>query len=154
MRKVLLSVCSLVLSAHLLLAQSGPITGVVKDSNNEPIPGVAVKVKNTNIVAVTDDNGNFTINLPEGVGKALQFQGIRLAETEHSVVNKTSGREIPLSTKVRDLSGVNLYGRQLGSDGSPVAEYKVTDKQMSTRPVTNIARVLDAAPGIVIIGEG
>lgn len=154
MRKVLLSVCSLVLSAHLLFAQSGPITGVVKDSNNEPIPGVAVKVKNTNIVAVTDDNGNFTINLPEGGSKVLQFQGIGLAETEYSVGNKTSGIEISMSTKVRELSGVNIYGRDLESDGSPVAEYKVTAEQMSKRPVTNIARVLDAAPGIVITGEG
>lgn len=154
MRKVLLSVCSLLLSAHLLFAQSGPVTGVVRDSNNETVPGVTVKVKNTNIVTVTDADGKFTITLPEGGSKVLQFQAQGLNTTEYSVGNTMAGIEISMATKVYELGAASIYGRDLTSDGTPVSVYKVDAEQMAKRPVTNIARVLDAAPGIVITGEG
>ena len=42
-------------------ANSGKVTGVVKDSNGEPLIGVTVKVKGTNIGTVTDLNGNYSI---------------------------------------------------------------------------------------------
>ncbi len=154
MRKVLLSVCGLLLSAHLLFAQSGPVTGVVRDSNNETVPGVTVKVKNTNIVAVTDADGKFTINLPEGGSKVLQFQAIGKSITEYSVGNATSGIEVTMGTQAIELGTASIYGRNITGDGTPVSVYKVDAEQMAKRPVTNIARVLDAAPGIVITGEG
>lgn len=154
MRKVLLSVCGLLLSAHLLFAQSGPVTGVVRDSNNETVPGVTVKVKNTNIVAVTDADGKFTINLPEGGSKVLQFQAIGKSPTEYSVGNATSGLEITMPDQSVQLETASIYGRNITGDGTPVSVYKVDAETMAKRPVTNIARVLDAAPGIVITGEG
>lgn len=154
MRKVLLSACGLFLSAHLLFAQSGPISGVVRDSSGEPIANITVKVKNSNIVAVTDGTGKFTINLPEGGSKVLQFQGQGFENTEYSVGSATSGIAITMPTKVYRIEEATIYGRDLTSDGSPVSQYKVDADQIAKRPITNIARALDAAPGIVLSGEG
>lgn len=154
MRKVLLSVCSLVLSAHLLFAQSGPVSGVVRDANNETVPNVVVKVKNTNITAITDANGNFTINLPEGGSKVLEFQMQGFNPTEYTVGNTTSGIEISMSTRVYQMGGTTIYGRNLESDGLPTSEFTVTREQIAKRPITNIARALDSAPGIILTGEG
>ena len=40
------------------------LTGSVKDTNGEPIPGVAIILKNTTIGTVTDMDGNFTFQVP------------------------------------------------------------------------------------------
>lgn len=53
---------------------SGKVTGVVKDSNGEPLIGVTVKVKGTNIGTVTDLNGNYSIKA--GPNQTLEFSYI------------------------------------------------------------------------------
>ncbi len=40
------------------------VTGVITDTNNEPIPGAIVMVKGTNIGAVTDMDGKYAIEVP------------------------------------------------------------------------------------------
>ena len=55
-------------------ANSGKVTGVVKDSNGEPLIGVTVKVKGTNIGTVTDLNGNYSIKA--GPNQTLEFSYI------------------------------------------------------------------------------
>ena len=46
-------------------ADAVKVTGKVVDDTNAGLPGVAVRVKGTNIVAVTDVSGLFTINVPD-----------------------------------------------------------------------------------------
>ncbi len=46
-------------------AQSKTITGKVTDSNNEPIIGATVMVKNSNIGTITNKEGKYSINAPE-----------------------------------------------------------------------------------------
>ena len=50
--------------------QTQKITGSVTDENGEPMIGVTVKVKGTNIATVTDFDGRFTLNSAGG-GKQL-----------------------------------------------------------------------------------
>ena len=51
--------------------QVGTVRGHVVDENGEPMIGVTVKVVDTNIGAITDINGDFSVNKAEG--KKLQF---------------------------------------------------------------------------------
>ena len=46
--------------------QSNKITGQVVDETGEPMIGVTVVVKGTQIAAVTDLDGNFNLNVPNG----------------------------------------------------------------------------------------
>ncbi len=70
----LLLFCQLLVS--LTLAQvhiSGKITG----TNQQPLPGISVTVKNTNYGTATDPSGNYTINAPLKPGSyALEFSGV------------------------------------------------------------------------------
>lgn len=43
-----------------------PVKGIVKDVNGEPLIGVNVKVKGSNIGTITDMDGNFTIRTKKG----------------------------------------------------------------------------------------
>ena len=51
------------------------IKGVVGDSNNEPLIGATVKVKGTNIVTVTDMDGNFELEVPSGAELVVSYIG-------------------------------------------------------------------------------
>src|SRR5690606_7021042 len=42
------------------------IRGRVTDEKGEPMPGVTVRIKGTNQGTSTDNNGNFTIRVPDG----------------------------------------------------------------------------------------
>lgn len=61
----------LLLSAQCLWAQQAKITGKVLGEDGEPLPGVSVMLKNSKTGTVTDDQGNYTINLPQLPGVAV-----------------------------------------------------------------------------------
>ena len=48
---------------------------MVGDSNNEPLIGATVKVKGTNIVTVTDMDGNFELEVPSGAELVVSYIG-------------------------------------------------------------------------------
>ena len=52
--------------ASLSYAQSINVKGVIQDSDLMPIPGANVIVKNTNTGAISDFDGNFSIEAAQG----------------------------------------------------------------------------------------
>ena len=52
--------------AQVMLAQTRTITGKVTDAQSEPLAGVNVVVKGTQLGTMTDMDGNFTLNVPSG----------------------------------------------------------------------------------------
>lgn len=65
-KRLLLILSCLFLSIGYIAAQTTKITGTVVDDLGEPAIGVSVVVKGTTIGTVTDVDGTFSINLPEG----------------------------------------------------------------------------------------
>ncbi len=55
-----------------VFAQLKTIRGTVKDTLDAPLPGVTVSVKGGKATALTDDNGNFSINITNN-GKLLRL---------------------------------------------------------------------------------
>ncbi len=114
---------TLVLMAALLLmhfsasAQSTyRVSGVVKDTKGETLPGVSVKVKESSTGVSTDINGEFTIDLPAGT--TLVFSAIGF-DTKEVTVNKNNAViDVQLSAKLEVLNEVVVigYGTQKKSD--------------------------------------
>ena len=73
MKRVLLS-SALLLVSTLTFAQS-KVSGTVKDANGEPLIGVSVMEVGTNNGAVTDINGNYTLNVKPGAKLKLSYIG-------------------------------------------------------------------------------
>ena len=73
MKRVLLS-SALLLVSTLTFAQS-KVSGTVKDANGEPLIGVSVMEVGTNNGAVTDINGNYTLNVKPGAKLKLSYSG-------------------------------------------------------------------------------
>ena len=51
------------------------VTGVVKDSQGNPIPGVNIVLKGTQTGTVTDINGTFSLNVPADATLVFSFIG-------------------------------------------------------------------------------
>lgn len=73
MKRVLLS-SALLLVSTLTFAQS-KVSGTIKDANGEPLIGVSVMEVGTNNGAVTDINGNYTLNVKPGAKLKLSYIG-------------------------------------------------------------------------------
>ena len=66
------------------------ISGIVRDSHNEPIAGASVSVLQTTNGTVTDMDGHFTLDVPEGSTLQISFIGYKsqnVAVGNRSVLN-------------------------------------------------------------------
>ncbi len=58
------------------------VTGVIADVNGEPLIGATVKVKGTQNATVTDFDGNYTIEAPEGATLEVSYIGFNTQEVK------------------------------------------------------------------------
>ncbi|MFD2286890.1 TonB-dependent receptor plug domain-containing protein [Pedobacter petrophilus] len=112
MKKSLLLLFSLILSTGALFAQNA-ITGIVKGANGITIPNATVKIRGTNISAIADVNGAFTIDAKQqppfyiqisSVGyKPQDFQILKFQDTpiELVLIEDTQLDEIVVTSRRR-----------------------------------------------------
>src|SRR5690606_17072688 len=89
------------------------IHGKVTNEKGEPIPGITVTVKGTNIATKTDTNGDYQINVPSA-NDILLFTGIGLAPQERQI--EASGTvNVTLKEMLSNLEEITVvvgYGTQ------------------------------------------
>lgn len=86
------------------------IKGVVGDGNNEPLIGATVKVKGTNIVTVTDMDGNFELEVPSGAELVVSYIGFNDQTVKISGSKSTYDVELQENTNSLDELVVIGYG--------------------------------------------
>jgi TonB-dependent SusC/RagA subfamily outer membrane receptor len=91
MKKVLLALSFLmVFGLGSLLAQAQTISGTVTGSETEePVPGVSVFVKGTTIGTVTNVDGAYSLNVPDG-SETLVFSFIGMQTQEITIAGQTT----------------------------------------------------------------
>ena len=90
-------ICCLILSvmtSAMAFAQGNVVKGVVKDANGEAVIGASVVQKgNTKNASITDIDGNFSLNLPNGRGTILvSYIGMNTEE-----VSVTAGKAVTVT---------------------------------------------------------
>ena len=117
------------------------VTGKVNDQNGDPLAGVTVTAKNTNVSVVTDVSGNFSIEMPAGAN-TLMFSYVGNEDQEVDVSN-TSTVAIQLKPGDNTLSDVVVigYGSQKKANltGSVAT---VSGNVLTRRPAPNAANLL------------
>ena len=102
--------------------QARPVKGNVVDENGEPLIGVSVKIVGANGGAVTDLNGDFTVNGAEG--KKLQF-----TYTGYKTLTVSAGR---------GLMNIKMEPDALGLDEVVVIGYGTQKKRDLTGAITTV----------------
>jgi TonB-linked SusC/RagA family outer membrane protein len=119
----------LLMIPSLIMAQDSIVSGVVFDDTGNPLPGATVSIKGSDgIGSITDFDGNFSVNVPEG-SDTLIFSYIGFLESQVNITGKSTVN-VNLSPDVSELDEVVVvgYGTVLKRDltGS-VASVKVED---------------------------
>ena len=96
------------LSLGSLMAQTVTVKGRVTDDQGSGLPGVSVIVKSTTAGSVTDSDGNYTVNAPNGAS-TLVFSFIGYVSQEVAIGNR-SQINITMLTDVKSLNEVVVVG--------------------------------------------
>lgn len=91
-----------------LHAQNFPVTGKVVDSNQEPLIGVSIKLKGTSIGTLTNESGEFALNLPNADG-ILEFTYVSYVKQEVKVDGKNR-LDIVMQEDTQSLADVVVVG--------------------------------------------
>jgi len=146
---LLLSVMTSVASA-----QTKTVTGSVKDEKGATLPGVSVLLKGTTTGVSTDQNGSFSIGVPNGKA-TLVFHIVGYADQSVDVSNKTKV-DIVMQPAAKNLEDVIVvaYGTQKKTSlTASVSTIKAKD--ITTQPVADVSNALAGrAAGVIAFQSG
>lgn len=131
---------------------AAPIKGRVSDLiSNEPLPGVSVRVKGTNIGTVTDSNGNFTIDAPARSTLVFTYVGFEVVEAPADRGNLT----IKLKASSSNLNEVVVVGYGTQKKTSVTAAVStVNTTEIAQKPVVNLTNSLVGRASGLIATQG
>ncbi|EXY12077.1 tonB-linked outer membrane, SusC/RagA family protein [Bacteroides fragilis str. 3986 N3] len=126
--------------------QNLKVSGVVTDEAGEPLIGVSVLVKGTTLGNITDLNGRFSLDVPEGSILEISYIGYKT----QSIKAQREPMNIVLKEDAQKLDEVVVVGfgtqKKVNLTGSVSA---VTGDDISKRPVANAAILLQGQiPGL------
>lgn len=138
--KIFVAIVMMCLGGLAASAQNHPVTGVVVDEAGLPVIGAGVYIVGTTTGVTTDNDGKFSINVPENATLQVMCLGY---QTKDVVVGKLSHLNVVIAEDTQHLDELVFigYGVQRRSDitGS-VASVKAEDMKM--HPATNISEML------------
>ena len=99
----------LIVTICTILQAQIKLKGSVKDSNNLPISYCSIGIKNSEVGAITDENGNFSIEIPGNLSKShLIFDASGYDEISKSIEEIQQNSIIILNEKSISLTEVTL----------------------------------------------
>lgn len=130
----------------IMQQQNLKVSGVVTDEAGEPLIGVSVLVKGTTLGNITDLNGRFSLDVPEGSILEISYIGYKT----QSIKAQREPMNIVLKEDAQKLDEVVVVGfgtqKKVNLTGSVSA---VTGDDISKRPVANAVILLQGQiPGL------
>src|SRR5471030_1078238 len=150
LRIALLFTSLLVCAGAMAQTPGTAIKGTVSDDQGATLPGVTVKVKGTSVGVITDVNGNYNIQVPQG-GKTLVFSFIGMQTQEISIGSKAI-IDVRLSLSSTALTDVVVigYGTQKRQDVNGAIS-SVSAKDIQDIPQPSIDQMLQGkAAGVTV----
>ena len=140
LKRLVLPVLFLLMCVPFALAQSpAKVTGKVIDDLGEPMIGVSVQVKGTTSGAITDIDGNYSVNVEPGA--TLVFSYVGYIPQEHVVKGGTLNVTLKEDTETLEEVVVIGYGVQKKSSVTgAISQVKAAD--MENRTITTAAQAL------------
>jgi len=159
----------LIVCSQLLQAQGSQIKGKVTSSEDgNPLPGASVVVKGTNVVTITDAEGNYTLNAPQSANSIIvSFMGMQTQEVKiegQALINVVLQPSVTgLEEVVVTAIGITREKKALGYSVQAVSGDNISnarqpniinalDGKVAGVQITNSAGVVGASSYITIRG--
>ena len=127
------------------------VTGVVKDADGQPMPGVAVKVAGTTLGALTDASGRYALEVP-GANPVLAFSFIGYADVSVPVNGRTViDVTMQETTEALDEVVVVGYGTVRKSDVTGAVASVRADAIKNVSTTDAAAALQGKAPGVQVL---
>jgi TonB-linked SusC/RagA family outer membrane protein len=117
-----------------------PVNGSVTDEQGKPLPGVTIKVKNTNTGVLSDPRGNYLINVPSDT-QTLIFTFIGYT-TEEVAIERRKTINIILKEKKSDVSEVVIVGFGQQKKITTIGAQSSIRAEELKQPVANLTNLI------------
>ena len=134
-------------------AQNNTIEGQVTDNNNEAVPASTIQISNTGEIAITDENGHFSVttNSQFPIRITVTMLGY---ETQNFVMRSNKTLKIVLQESASQLDEILISSGYLSQKKSEFSGSvaTVTARQLQNRPTTSFDQLLGGqATGVDVI---
>ncbi len=129
------------------------VSGTVRDAAGEPVIGAGVVQQGTQNGAVTDLDGGWTLNVPEGANLVVSCVGY--ADQTITVVPGQSIYNVVLQDDAEFLEDLVVIGYQTVKRRDLTgAVASVNSKQLTAAPVSNVAQAIQGKlPGVNVVSQ-
>lgn len=134
----------------VLNAMGAKVTGVVLDEQDQPLPGATVSVKGTKAGAVTDIEGQFTIEGQPGQVLVVSYVGFQPYETK---IPANGNVTVILKEMSSALDEVVVVGVSMKKSDLTGSVSRVDADVLTEKPVTNINDAIAGRVAGVSIGK-
>ncbi len=139
-----------------LLAQTGNLVGKVIDEKGEPIPGASVIYRgDITIGNLTDDNGNYLLELPVGQCKVIYRYTSLITDTLKIEIaeNQTATHNVTLKAFVLEIEGVDVKVGKFDKalEDQTVSMEIIRPEIIENKNTRSIETALDQTPGLNIL---
>ncbi|WNJ20577.1 TonB-dependent receptor [Pontibacter sp. G13] len=144
-----------ILLAPLGLSAQNTLTGTVNASDSgEPLTGATVLIEGTNAGAFTDDNGAFSLNVPDG-GNTLVVSFIGYETQQVDITNKT---QVSVTLQVSDqlLDEVVVVGYTTRKKGELTGSVSTVESEVIERTTNKdlVKSLAGKVPGLIVSDRG
>ena len=142
MKRLSMMLAGLFLLVGIAMAQTKVTGTVVGFEDNEPIIGATIQaVGNASIGTITDYDGNFTLDVPEGV-KTLKITYVGMEPLEVAVSTKALKIQLKNDSQILDEVVVVAYGTQKKTSLTGSIQ-EVKSEAIEMRPTSSVAAALE-----------
>jgi TonB-linked SusC/RagA family outer membrane protein len=136
-----------------VVLQSTRVTGkVISAEEDEPLPGVNVLVKDTNLGTVTDLDGNYSLEVPSE-GSVLIFSYVGYIKEEIEVGGRTV-IDVSLVPDIQSLDEIVVIGYGTSQKKNVIgAVDQIESSVIEGRPVGNLTQALQGASANLIVQQ-
>jgi len=128
------------------------VKGKITDENGDIIPGAGIKLKNTSISTVTNEDGTFSINVPTGTENPTLVVSYIGYAVQEIVIGARTTINVSLKSTVSDLDAVVIVGYNTVKKSDVTgAVVSIGAEEIRSRPVTNALQAIQGkAAGVDI----
>ncbi|HVG40558.1 MAG TPA: TonB-dependent receptor [Chitinophagaceae bacterium] len=143
MKRKLSFIVFLLVCATMAWSQTRSVSGrITSDSTRQPLGGVSVSVKGGTLTVSSNNEGRYTIQIPENGNTVLLFSSIGYSEQQITVDNKST-IDVTLSPSFGAMNEVVVIGYQSVRRRDLLASSSaITSKDLKDNPVNNAAEAL------------
>lgn len=140
-KRLFLFLAGLFLSIGMAVAQTQVTGTVVSGEDGEPIVGASVKVSGTKTGTITDVDGKFTLNVPEGTKLVVTYLGM-LPKTVNASVSGAMKIKLDPDNKVLDEVVVTAMGITREKKALGYASQVLDAKDLNTSGTSSLASAM------------